>query len=111
MMKQEKKQKKFKDPYLKPVIQKSLESIEDVINDNKPGEQTIYYSGNFQEDILNNFSQRQSEKIFKKMREFMDNDNLTFVQRKVHMKNVEELELDETKEPISYYEYIVSKRR
>ena len=41
----------------------------------------------------------------------MNNDNLTFVQRKVHMKNVEELELDETKEPISYYEYIVSKRR
>jgi len=108
MMKQEKKQKKFKDPFLKPIIQQSLDTIEEVINDNKPGEQTIYYSGNFQEDILNNFSQRQSEKIFKKMREFMDNDKLSFFQRKVHMKNVEEL--DETKEPISYYEYIVAKR-
>ena len=112
MMKQEKKQKKFKDAFLKPAIEKSLETIEDVINNNQPGEKTIYYSGNFSEDILNNFSQRQSGKIFKKMREFMDNDNLTFVQRKIRMnaKHIEELELDENKEPISYYEYIVSKR-
>jgi len=109
-MKKEKKQKKFKDPYLKPIILESLDKINEVLWLKKSGTKEIYYEGNFQEDVLNNFSQRQSNKIFSKMNEYKKHNCLTFFQRKVKaVKNHELLEMDENKEPTYFYEYIVSK--
>lgn len=110
-MKKEKKLKKFKDPFLKPVILDSIEKVNEVLWLKKSGTKEIYYEGNFQEDVLNNFSQRQSTKIFKKMSEFRNHNCLTFFQRKVKaVKNPEALEMDENNEPTYFYEYIVSKQ-
>jgi len=109
-MKKEKKLKKFKDPFLKPIILDSLEKVNEVLWLKESGTKEIYYEGNFQEDVLNNFSQRQSTKIFNKMAEFRKHNCLTFFQRKVKaVKNHELLEMDENKEPTYFYEYIVSK--
>ena len=47
-MKKEKKQKKFKDPYLKPIILESLDKINEVLWLKKSGTKEIYYEGNFQ---------------------------------------------------------------
>jgi len=106
-----KKQKKFKDPFLKPVIMNSLDKLNEVLWLKQPGTKEIYYEGNFQEDVLNNFSQKQSEKIFKKMKEYQSNTCLSFFQRKVKaVKNPDLLEMDVNKEPTHYYEYIVCKQ-
>ena len=109
-MKKEKKQKKFKDAFLKPIVLKSFDILDQVVNTRKAGEKCVYYSGNFQEDVLNNFSQKQSNNIFKKMKEYQKNSDLTFVQKKVKVADkLDNLELDESKEPKYYYDYIVTK--
>ena len=41
-----------------------------------------YYTGNWATDVLNNYTEKQSEKIFKTMSKFMSNPNLQFFQRK-----------------------------
>lgn len=110
MMKKEKKLKKFKDAFLKPIILESLDTLEQVVSTRKPGEKTIYYSGNFQEDVLNNFSQKQSKKIFKQMQHYQSMNDLTFVQKKVKVvDNFDNVEIDENKEPRYYYDYTVIK--
>ena len=40
-----------------------------------------YYTGNWSTDVANNFTEKQSEKIFKKMKKIMDNNpNIVFTQ-------------------------------
>ena len=47
-----------------------------------------YYTGNWATDVLDNFTEKQSEKIFKKMKKMMyDNPNIVFVQKR--MKPIE----------------------
>ena len=46
-----------------------------------------YYTGNWGTDVADNFTEKQSEKIFKTMSKYMNNDNLQFFQRK--NKNIE----------------------
>ena len=60
------------------------------------GERKIYFTGNWQKDVMSCFPGRQSNKIFKKMRLFLDNRNYIFTQKK--LENVEG------------YEYIVIRR-
>ena len=55
----------------------------------------VYYVGNFAEDVMNNFTEKQSEKLFKKIRTY--HDNYIFVQRKL-------------KNDLDGYEYIVKKQ-
>jgi hypothetical protein len=108
------KPKKFKDPYLKPIILDAVKKIEEFAWFRKKGDKTVYYEGNFQEDVLNNFSKRESDEIFSKMRRYLDDNRLLFLQKKVKsvdMGNIEcSVKLDEMQEPKYFYEYIVSKR-
>ena len=68
------------------------------LSDTSNEKKMVYYTGNFAEDVLNNFTEKQSEKLFKKMRGY--HDNFIFVQRKV----------DQGAEDINGYEYIVAKK-
>ena len=46
------------------------------------------YTGNWATDVMNNFTEKQSEKIFKKMAKIMNNNpNVVFVQKR--MKPIE----------------------
>jgi UDP-N-acetylglucosamine 2-epimerase len=40
--------------------------------DNKLESKMTYYTGNWATDVMNNYTERQSEKIFKKMAKIMD---------------------------------------
>lgn len=84
------------DGYLKSVIKSIPDKLDRFYTSNE--KQMVYYTGNFAEDVLNNFTEKQSEKLFKKMRGY--HDNFIFVQRKV----------DQGAEDINGYEYIVAKK-
>jgi hypothetical protein len=103
------KTKKFKDPYLKPLVLEAVKKVEEFAWFKNKGEQAIYYEGNFQEDVLNNFSQKESERIFTTMSRYLNDNRLLFLQKKVKVV-VKETELTELQSPKNYYEYIVSKR-
>jgi hypothetical protein len=87
--------KKFKDAFLKQPIENSLNLLENfLVSDNK---ETVYYSGNLQEDILSNYNKKQSNKLFKRMGKYTNNENLMFFQKKIDKDH-------------GYYDYIVRKR-
>ena len=105
------KVKKFKDPYLKPIILDAVKKIEEFAWFRKKGDQSIYYEGHFQEDVLNNFSKRESNEIFDKMRKYLNDNRLLFLQKKVKVKYKRILDTGLTVDDSQYhYEYIVSKR-
>jgi hypothetical protein len=101
--------KKFKDEYLKSSILNSIKTIEDFTKNRKRGDQIVYYEGNFQEDVLNNFSNEESEKIFNSMKRYLNDFRLIFLQKKIKMMNVD-AHTNELDEPKHYFSYIVSKR-
>jgi hypothetical protein len=102
-------EKKFKDVYLKPLIIKSIETVEEFAKSKKRGEQIVYYEGNFQEDVLNNFSPKESEEIFSKMKKYLNDVRFIFLQKKVKIADAS-TEISELEQPKHFYEYIVSKR-
>lgn len=107
----EMKVKKFKDPYLKPIILEAVKKIEEFAWFRKKGDQSIYYEGHFQEDVLNNFSKRESSEIFDKMRRYLNDSRLLFLQKKVKVKYKRILDTGLSVDDSQYhYEYIVSKR-
>lgn len=107
----EMKVKKFKDPYLKPIILDAVKKIEEFAWFRKKGDQSIYYEGHFQEDVLNNFSKRESNEIFDKMRRYLNDNRLLFLQKKVKVKYKRILDTGLSVDDSQYhYEYIVSKR-
>lgn len=107
----EMKVKKFKDPYLKPIILNAIKKIEEFAWFRKKGDQSIYYEGHFQEDVLNNFSKRESNEIFDKMRKYLNDNRLLFLQKKVKVKYKKILDTGFSVDDSQYhYEYIVSKR-
>jgi hypothetical protein len=107
----EMKVKKFKDPYLKPIILDAVKKIEEFAWFRKKGDQSIYYEGHFQEDVLNNFSKRESNEIFDKMRKYLNDNRLLFLQKKVKVKYKKILDTGLSVDDSQYhYEYIVSKR-
>ena len=107
----EMKVKKFKDPYLKPIILDAVKKIEEFAWFRKKGDQSIYYEGHFQEDVLNNFSKRESNEIFDKMRRYLNDSRLLFLQKKVKVKYKRILDTGLSVDDSQYhYEYIVSKR-
>ena len=71
-----------------------------------------YYTGNWSTDVANNFTEKQSEKIFKTMSKYMNNNSLQFFQKK--NKNIEIGTWSEygenAPESISSYDYIVIRR-
>ena len=42
-----------------------------------------YYTGNWASDVADNFTEKQSEKIFKTMSKYMNNNSLQFFQRRI----------------------------
>lgn len=101
--------KKFRDEYLKSSIFNSLTTLENFTKLAKRGEQIVYYEGNFQEDVLNNFSNEESEKIFNSMKRYLNDFRLIFLQKKIKMTDVD-AQTSELNEPKHYFSYIVSKR-
>ena len=108
---EEKKIKKFKDEYLKPIILDAVKKIEEFVWFRKKGDQSVYYEGHFQEDVLNNFSKRESDEIFNRMRRYLNDSRLLFLQKKVKVKYKKQLENGLYVDDSQYhYEYIISKR-
>lgn len=72
-----------------------------------------YYTGNWATDVAANFTEKQSEKIFKKMNKIMENNpNIVFTQKR--MKDIKVGSWSEygEQEPhiITGFEYIAMKR-
>ena len=99
------------DHYLKAIINKIPNQIDRFIEGDQP--KMTYYTGNLATDVLNNYTEKQAEKIFKKMSKYMNNKDLMFVQRK--NKNIEIGTWSEygenPPETISSYDYIIIRRR
>ena len=81
------------DHYLKSIIKDVPDKLDRFYTSNEKS--MVYYVGNFAEDVLNNFTEKQSEKLFKKIRGY--HDNYVCLQRKL-------------KNDLDGYEYIVAKR-
>ena len=81
------------DGYLKSLIKDVPDKLDRFYTSNEKS--MVYYVGNFAEDVMNNFTEKQSEKLFKKIRGY--HDNYIFVQRKL-------------KNDLDGYEYIVAKK-
>ena len=101
--------KKFKDSYIKPLILEAVNKVEDFTKNKRKGEQIVYYEGNFQEDVLNNFSNKESEEIFNTMKKHLNDYRLIFLQKKIKINDVNN-QISELNEPKHYFSYIVSKR-
>ena len=107
----EMKVKKFKDPYLEPIILDAVKKNEEFSWFRKKCDESIYYEGHLQEDVLNNFSKRESNEIFDKMRKYLNDNRLLFLQKKVKVKYKKILDTGLSVDDSQYhYEYIVSKR-
>ena len=109
-MAQVRKKSKELDHYLKNIISGVPKKLDNFIGGN---EKTMtYYTGNWASDVADNFTEKQSEKIFKIMSKYMNNDNLQFFQRK--NKNIDIgtwSEYGENEpESITSYDYIVIRR-
>ena len=98
------------DHHLKHIINNVPINLEKFIDSNKS--KVTYYTGNWAKDVLDNFTEKQSEKIFKTMSKYMNNNSLQFFQKK--NKNIEIGTWSEygenAPESISSYDYIVIRR-
>tara|TARA_B100001109_G_C18691654_1_gene393612 strand:+ start:109 stop:438 length:330 start_codon:yes stop_codon:yes gene_type:complete len=98
------------DHYLKSVISGVPKKIDNFLESKEKS--ITYYTGNWATDVLNNFTEKQSEKIFKTMSKYMDNGDLQFFQRK--NKNIEIGTWSEygenPPETITSYDYIVIRK-
>ena len=98
------------DHYLKSVISGVPKKLDHFINgvENK----MTYYTGNWSTDVANNFTEKQSEKIFKNMSKYIDRPDLQFFQKKnkdIEIGTWSEYGENEP-ETISSYDYIIIKR-
>ena len=93
------------DRWLKAKIEKVPEDIIK-FRDKKLESKMVYYTGNWQIDIMANLTQRQSEKIFGKMQKIHDDGGLLFFQRRMKPIKIGATEYDDA-EGIQGYEYIV----
>ena len=56
------------DPYLRARIGEARIQLENLIKpSNRSGTSKVYYLGNFRKDVLDNFTEKQSNKIFEAM--------------------------------------------
>lgn len=80
MMKQG-EEKNHIDEWLKNQIRNGINTIDYVLQ-NGSKDWKLYYTGYLHKDILDNFPGRTSKKIFKGYRQYLDNKNLVFIQKK-----------------------------
>ena len=109
-MKQARTKSKELDHYLKTVINGVPKKLDHFLN----GAETkmTYYTGNWSTDVANNFTEKQSEKIFKNMSKYIDRGDLQFFQRKnkdIEIGTWSEYGENEP-ESISSYDYIVIRK-
>ena len=68
------------DYYLKRIILKVPDKIQQFIDDENGEFSMTYYTGNWSQDIYDNFTELQAEKIFKNMAQFQN--KISFIQKK-----------------------------
>lgn len=99
------------DHHLKHIISSVPEKLEKF--ENGIDHKMTYYTGNWQTDVLNNFTLKQSEKIFKRMAKIHDRGKVAFFQKKnkdIHIGTWSEYGENEP-ETITSYDYIVIRKR
>ena len=109
-MAQARRKSKELDHYLKHIINDVPQKIQHFLEGNDKS--MTFYTGNWAEDVANNFTEKQSEKIFKTMARFVDTGELQFFQRK--NSNIEIGTWSEYAEnapqSISSYDYIIIRK-
>ena len=68
------------DHYLKRIILKVPDKIQQFIDEENGEFSMTYYTGNWSQHIYDNFTELQAEKIFKRMAQFQN--KISFVQKK-----------------------------
>jgi hypothetical protein len=90
-------------------LKSEIEAIpERLIKFRETGSKTkmTYYTGNWSKDVQDNLTERQSEKLFKKMKKIQDAPGLAFFQKKMDPIKVGANDYDEA-EIITGFKYIV----
>jgi len=95
------------DRWLKSEIEATPERIVRFRDTSKENKMT-YYTGNWSKDVQDNLTERQSEKIFKKMAKIQDAPGLAFFQKKMDPIRVGANDYDDA-EVITGFKYIVMK--
>ena len=93
------------DRWLKAEIEKVPEKLIK-FRDTKLESKMVYYTGNWQTDVMANLTQRQSEKLFGKMQKIRDDGGLLFFQKRMKDIKIGATEYADA-EVISGYRYIV----
>ena len=93
------------DRWLKAEIEKVPEKLVK-FRDRKLESKMVYYTGNWQIDVMANLTQRQSEKLFGKMQKITDAGGLAFFQKRMKDIKIGETEYDKP-EVITGFQYIV----
>ena len=99
------------DHHLKHIINQVPINLEKFENNKE--KKITYYTGNWATDVAANFTEKQSEKIFKKMNKIMaNNPNIVFTQRRMKPIQVGSWSEYGEQEPhtITGFEYIAMKR-
>lgn len=78
-MKQMRKKTKELDQFLKKKINEASVILKNF--ENSLEKEIVYYTGQWQKDVLDNFTEKQSEKIFSEMRKY--GNKYIFVQKKL----------------------------
>ena len=99
-MEKVRKKSKELDHYVKQNIGEALLQLRELAKpSNKVGTGKIYYVGNWVNDIYNNYTEKQAQKIFDNINQYRDKLDFFQVKSNIVYENV-----DET--PIQSYEYI-----
>ena len=110
MTTQVKKKSKELDHYLKTIISSVPTKIDHFLNSNE--KKMTYYTGNWSTDVCNNFTEKQSEKIFKNMSKYINRDDLQFFQKRNKDINIGTWSEYGENEPetITSFEYIIIRK-
>ena len=93
------------DRWLKAEIEKVPEKLVK-FRDKKLESKMVYYTGNWQIDVMANLTQRQSEKLFGKMQKITDAGGLAFFQKRMKDIKIGANDYDDA-EVITGFQYIV----
>jgi len=97
------------DRYLKAQIENIPDKLRK-FRDNQLESKMVYYTGNWAKDVQDNLTQRQSEKLFKKMEKIRNEGGLAFFQKRLTPIKIGDTEYDKA-ETIYGYEYIVMRSK
>ena len=95
------------DRWLKSEIEKVPERIIRFRDTSKENKMT-YYTGNWSKDVQDNMTERQSERLFKKMSKIHEGKGLAFFQKRMRDIKIGANDYDEA-ETITGFQYIVIK--